>query len=116
MSVDSSDDKLRQVEHHLEDDVCIHIFTASAAMVGVCLTVIGLFRVNQSLSTVASLGDELLAADALLFLGACGLSYWALRTRRRQRRHRVERVADGVFLAALSLMAAVCTLVAYEFL
>ncbi len=29
----------------LEEDICIHIFTVSSAMVGVCLTVIGLIRV-----------------------------------------------------------------------
>ena len=27
---------------NLEQDICIHIFTVSSAMVGVCLTVIGL--------------------------------------------------------------------------
>jgi len=29
-------------DKHLEEDICIHIFTVSSAMVGVCLTVIGL--------------------------------------------------------------------------
>jgi hypothetical protein len=29
----------------LEEDICIHIFTVSSAMVGVCLTVIGVIRV-----------------------------------------------------------------------
>jgi len=29
----------------LEEDICIHVFTVSSAMVGVCLTVIGLIRV-----------------------------------------------------------------------
>ncbi len=31
----------------LEEDICIHLFSVSAAMVGVCLTVIGLIRVDQ---------------------------------------------------------------------
>jgi hypothetical protein len=32
-------------DNHLEEDISIHIFTVSSAMVGVCLTVIGLIRV-----------------------------------------------------------------------
>jgi hypothetical protein len=100
----------------LEEDVCIHIFTASAALVGVCLTVIGLLRVVGQLQRARTWGDDLVAVNALLFLTACTLSYWALRTRTRRRRYRVEQLADAVFLAALCLMALICALVAYEFL
>jgi hypothetical protein len=66
---------------HLEYDICIHIFTVSSAMVGVCLTVIGLIRVVITLGSADTLADDLLAADALLFLVSCLLSYWALRSR-----------------------------------
>ena len=31
----------------IEGDISVHIFTASAGMVGVCLTVIGLFRAHH---------------------------------------------------------------------
>jgi hypothetical protein len=37
---------------HLEEDICIHIFTVSSAMVGVCLTVIGLIRVVITLGNI----------------------------------------------------------------
>ena len=60
-------------------------------------------------------GDDLLAFDAMLFLGACLLSYWALRTRGRRRRLKTEKLADIIFLAALSLMVVVCGLITYEF-
>ena len=46
-------------------------------MVGVCLTVIGLIRVVITLGTADTLADDFLAADALLFLISCLLSYWA---------------------------------------
>ena len=84
-------------------------------MVGVCLTVIGLFRIIFKLKALSSIGDDLLALDAMLFLGACLLSYWALRTRRQQRRRRTERLADLLFLVALSLMVVVCGLITYAF-
>jgi hypothetical protein len=97
----------------LEEDISIHIFTTSATLVGLCLTVIGLFRVILQLKSVGTLADNFLSIDALLFLIACGLAYWALRTRNTRRRHIVERIADVLFLVALSVMTAICALIAY---
>ena len=103
----------RNPNKNLEEDICIHIFTVSAAMVGVCLTVIGLIRVLIALREIETIADDLLAADAILFLVACLLSYWAMRTRSLRRMHRVERFADGIFLFAMILMTAICGLIAY---
>jgi hypothetical protein len=100
-------------DKHLEEDICIHIFTVSSAMVGVCLTVIGLIRVVITLGQIDTIADDLLAADALLFLVACLLSYWALRTRSLRRMHWVERLADGIFIFAMILMAAICGVITY---
>ena len=97
----------------LEEDVCIHIFTVSSAMVGVCLTVVGLIRVVITLGKVDTIADDLLSGDALLFLLASLLSYYALRTRNLNRMHRVERVADGIFILAMILMAVVCGIITY---
>jgi hypothetical protein len=97
----------------LEKDICIHIFTVSSAMVGVCLTVIGLIRVAITLGNLDTLADDLLAADALLFLVACLLSYSAVRTRNMQRMHRVERIADGLFIVAMVLMTSICGVITY---
>src|SRR5204863_4833411 len=90
----------RDPNTHLEQDISIHIFTVSSAMVGVCLTVIGLIRVVISLGTADTLADDCLAMDALLFLISCLLSYWALRSRGWRRMHRLERLADGIFIFA----------------
>ncbi|TAM58111.1 MAG: hypothetical protein EPN49_13505 [Rhodanobacter sp.] len=89
----------------LDNDICVHIFTASAAMVGVCLTVIGIIRVVIVLRKADLFVDDLLAGDAMLYLLSCLLSYWALRTRSIRRNHRLERVADAIFLIALTLTA-----------
>jgi hypothetical protein len=82
-------------------------------MVGVCLTVIGLIRVVITLATVDTLADDLLAADALLFLVSCLLSYWALRSRGLRRMHRIEKIADGIFIVAMIGMVVVCALITY---
>src|SRR6184192_4940500 len=97
----------------LEQDISIHIFTVSSAMVGVCLTVIGLIRVVISLGTADTLADDFLAADALLFLVSCMLSYWALRSRGLRRMHRLEKFADAIFIIAMIGMVAVCALITY---
>ncbi|MBI3607415.1 MAG: hypothetical protein HY207_05555 [Nitrospirae bacterium] len=101
-------------QERIEEDIAVHIFTASAALVGVCLTVIGLFRISDRLKDVSNVGQAFLALDALAFLVSCVLSYHALKTRRRKRQHKVESLADIVFLVALGMMAVACSLIAYE--
>jgi len=105
-----ADNKLRT---ELESDICIHIFTVSAAMVGVCLTVIGLIRVVISIREEYTLADNLVAADAILFLISCLSAYWAMRTRSSGRMHRLERIADAVFLLALFFMVVIGAFITY---
>ena len=94
-------------------DLCAIIFSGSVAMVGVCLTVIGLFKVVTSVKAVSTMGDDLLALDALLFLVSAVLSYWAMRHRGRRSMPAVERVADYVFLVGLLLMVVIGALITY---
>jgi hypothetical protein len=101
-------------DNHLEEDISIHSFTVSAAMVGVCLTVIGLIRVVITLGKADTVADDLLAGDAFLFLLSCLLSYSALRTRSKRRMHQRERIADAIFILAMLLMAAICGFIAYS--
>jgi hypothetical protein len=103
----------KREKKELEEDICIHIFTVSSAMVGVCLTVIGLVRVVITLGKADTIADDLLAGDALLFLVSCFLSYAALRSRGFRRMHGMERVADGVFILAMVVMVAVCAFLTY---
>lgn len=102
-----------QEKRELEEDICIHIFTVSSAMVGVCLTVIGLVRVVITLGKADTIADDLLALDALLFLTSCFLSYAALRSRGMRRMHRIERTADAVFIVAMIVMVAICAFLTY---
>src|SRR3954464_10030478 len=103
----------RKANSHLEQDISIHIFTVSSAMVGVCLTVIGLIRVVITLGRADTVADDLLAGDALLFLISCLLSYWALRSRSVRRMHRLEKVADAIFIIAMIGMVIICALITY---
>jgi uncharacterized membrane protein YqjE len=97
----------------LEEDICIHIFTVSSAMVGVCLTVVGLIRVVVTLGKADTLADDFLAIDALLFLASCLLSYTAMRSRNLRRMHRIEQLADSIFIVAMVFMAIICGFITF---
>ncbi|WP_232823425.1 hypothetical protein [Dyella sp. C9] len=85
----------------LDDDICVHIFTSSSVMVGVCLTVVGILRVVIALRSENVIGDDLLAVNAMVYLAAALLSYAGLRTRSHRRNHRLEYAADLVFIAGM---------------
>ena len=82
-------------------------------MVGVCLAGIGLLHIIGALGPVNALGDDLLAADALLYLLAAYFAFWALRIDPMQQALRHEKVADGLFLSALTLMVVICLILVY---
>lgn len=90
-----------------------HIFSVSAGLVGVCLTVIGLLRVIVQSGHIDTIADNLLAIDALVFLVACLFAYLALRASGARGR-RFERIADITFLVGLTVMVVIAALIAYE--
>ena len=62
-------DRMTNKDDHskfLEEDISVHILSVSAAMVGVCLTVIGLLRVVIAIQKADTIADDLLALDAIL--------------------------------------------------
>ena len=93
-------------------DTCVHIYTISAAMIGVCLTGVGLIRVVITLQT-NTLADDLLCLDAVIFLFATISAYWALRARGVRRLERLEFVADVAFVAGMALMTGICLFITY---
>jgi hypothetical protein len=95
-------------------DLSEHIFSVSAGMLGVCITVIGLFRIVSRSQHVDSVADNLLSIDALVFLASCFLAYLGLRARTAQNRRRFERAADYLFLSGLTMVGVVGVLIAYE--
>ena len=97
----------------VEFDLTIHVFTVSATLVGACLTVIGIFS-HFGKGRAKSFGEDLLTFDALLFLLSCVLSYRALKMRGKKRHHFLEKMADNLFLTALTLMTLICGLIVYE--
>lgn len=91
-----------------------HIFAVSAGLVGVCLTVVGLFNIFRRSGAPQSIADNLIAIDAIVFLFACLCAYLALRTDREAQWRRLEHFADGLFLLGISGMVVISAMIAYE--
>lgn len=98
-----------------EHDLTMHVFTVSAGMVGVCLTAIGLLRLVVAQTKVQTLGDELLAVDAMLFVVCVFLAFWSFKTTSSRTRRRLRTIVDALFLTGLAGMGAICAVIAYAF-
>ncbi len=92
----------------LDEDICVHIFATSAAMLGVCMTVVGVLHVVVVMRNVDTIADDLLSVNAMVYLLACLSAYWAMRTKRKRRNQQLEHVADALFLLGL-VMSTIAT-------
>src|SRR5689334_2439763 len=75
-------------EQSLDDRNYAHLLTllsVSAAMVGVCLTAVGLVNVIEAIRNKEGWFDEVLAAGSMLFSVVTLMSFLGLRTRIRHR-------------------------------
>jgi hypothetical protein len=93
-------------------DLAIQIFSISVGMVGLCLSSIGILRLLAHTSGIETIGDELLAAAAVLFMACCFSSFWSFKAERFRPKLRV--VNEAIFILALAIMVVVCALIAYE--
>lgn len=99
-----------------ERDIATHIFTTSSVMLGLCLTIISIMRGQRTSATLGTIVDDIIAMDALIFLLSCFLSYAALRVRHLRRIHRMESMADAVFLVGMTGMAIACVMFVWTIL
>lgn len=97
----------------LDERACRMICPIAAAMVGVCLTAIGILRVVIAVRKANTLADDMLALDSVLFLIATLTSYFAIRHGPAKRLHELERTADVTFIVAMSLMTVAALVITY---
>lgn len=93
-------------------DISRHILPTAATMVGVCVTVVSIVRLFESTTPHASIVDNVIAGDAVLFLVSALLSYAALRTAGDT--PRLERYGDLLFLTALTVLVGSSIMLAWE--
>ncbi len=97
-----------QKESATTRQIASYIFSGSNTMVGVCLTIITLFRIMKTgLQTYA---DEVLAYDTSIFIIASLLSYIALRKTDNQL---IEKMADIFFFTGMIVLFVVGLMIIY---
>jgi hypothetical protein len=105
----------QQQEHELTLALYSQMFAVAGAMVGVCLTVIGVIRLIIEVKGYRTIADDLVAVDGILFLLACVSSFFMLRVRDQGHRRMFRVLTDIVFLLAMVLMMAICVLITWAF-
>ncbi len=89
-------------------EIAHHIFSGSNTMIGVCITVITLFKITStSASTIA---DEIIGFDAMIFIISSFLSYMSLRYNNHRK---LEIIADTFFFGGMAIMVLVGLMIIY---
>jgi len=102
-----------EVSEQRDHEMTMHVFSISAGMIGVCLTAIGILRLVTHQIQTETIGDNLLAVDAVLFVLCCFLAFWSIKTSSQGLRKMLRFTIDLLFMVALSLMVVVCAIIAY---
>lgn len=90
-----------------EERIYTHLLTllsVSAAMVGVCITAIGLVSVLEAINQVERLVDDMLAIATLIFSCVTLMSFLGIRTRIRQSWPGYMLVLDVIFCIGIGAM------------
>jgi hypothetical protein len=106
---------MKMIDPELDDRSYSHLLTllsVSAAMVGVCLTAVGLVSVIQALNRIATWVDDLLAVGSLVFSIVTLLSFLGIRTKIR-RWKRFTLLLDVLFCVGISAMVLASLLLTY---
>ena len=108
------DDESKQ-DRELVINLYVQIFGVAGAMVGVCLTVIGLLRLLTETKGYRTLGDDLVAVDGIAFLLACVFSFLTLKAHKSARQRLLQRLTDTFFMIGIVLMMVICALITWAF-
>jgi hypothetical protein len=90
-----------------DDRIYSHLLTllsVSAAMVGVCLTAIGLVSVIEAINKVEHVVEDMLAVATIIFSLVTLLSFLGIRTRIRRTWPRFMPVLDIIFCVGIATM------------
>ena len=91
----------------------LHLLSLSGTLAGLCITGVALFHTLGRSSLPATIADDALAISALLFLVCTYMIFFALRTKRDGLALALEKIADVVFLLALTGMVAAGFIMVY---
>jgi len=84
----------------------LHLLSLSATLAGLSITGVTLFHTLGRASLPETVADDVLAISALMFLVCAYAIFWALRTGSQRLAAVLEKIADVLFLLALTGMVA----------
>lgn len=84
----------------------LHLLTLSGTLAGFCITAVALIHTLARTSVSGTIADDILAISALAFLLCIYLIFFALRTKHARLALSMEKIADVLFLCALTGMVA----------
>jgi uncharacterized membrane protein len=102
----SMDDKDKKSNRNIST----HILPTSANLLGICFLIFSLARFSDKAES--TILDEAAACAVVVFLASCVFSYMSLRS---ESAHRLEKWADGAFLAGLFILATCSVALAVHF-
>ncbi len=91
----------------------LSLLSISATLAGLCVTVVALMKTLGTVSTAATIADDMFAVCSVLFLAETYLIFWALKTQRPGLANTLVSVLDVVFLLALTLMTGAAIVMVY---
>jgi hypothetical protein len=93
----------------------IAVFSVASAMVGVCLTAIGIIQIISHNASIATAADEVLVGVSFLLIVSCLCSFLAMRLRFRGPWRVLMWIADIALLVALAMIALGSAIVVWDF-
>jgi multisubunit Na+/H+ antiporter MnhF subunit len=94
----------------------LQLLALSGTLAGLAITGVTLFRTLGRESMSTTIADDLLAISALIFLVCLYVIFFGLRTEREAMARTLEKVADLLFLLALTVMVASGFIMVYSVL
>jgi hypothetical protein len=85
-------------------DLLLRLLSVAASFAGLCIAGLGFLEGSGRPELAGTRIDELIALDALLFLGCVYLILWALRTTSTTRAARLSHAVYAIFLFALTTL------------
>jgi hypothetical protein len=95
-------------------DELMQLLSLSGTLAGLCITGVTLFHTLRSSTVPSTIADDTLAIAALLFLVCSYTIFFALRTKRQELALFLEKIADVLFLLALTGMVASGVVMVYS--
>ena len=97
-------------------DQLTHLLSLSATLAGLSITGVTLFHTIRLTSPATTIVDDILAVTSLMFLLCCYISFFALRVTKDHIIQKLIRIADALFLVALTSMVGSGFIMLYTFL